>query len=95
MKVRLLRAAIADLRQTVAYIAAEDEAAAEKVSRCIEAAVDLIAERPWIGHPADSPGVREWSVPGLPYVIPYRIDGDTIEIIRIWHTSRLRPEEWK
>lgn len=95
MKVRLLPAAVRDLREAVAYIALNDPAAAASVSRRIERAVELIAARPDIGRPIDPPGTREWSVPGIPYVIPYRLNGEALEIIRIWHTRRQRLEKWQ
>lgn len=95
MKIRLMKAAIRDLREVHAYIAADDPNAARRVILKLGKAIDLIGNRPEIGRPSSSGQVaREWSIPGLPYVIPYRISGDTIEIIRVWHTSRQRPKEW-
>ncbi|MBS3650396.1 type II toxin-antitoxin system RelE/ParE family toxin [Pseudaminobacter sp. 19-2017] len=78
MKVRLLRAALRDLQEVQAYIAAEDPEAASRVIEKIQKAVDLIAERPQIGRPASPGKIREWSVPRLPYVIPYRISGEFV-----------------
>lgn len=94
MKIRLMKAAIRDLREAQAYIAFDDPAAARQVVFRLKKAVELIAERPDIGRPSADRRTREWSVPGLPYVIPYRQVGDVLEIIRVWHTSRDRPGEW-
>lgn len=94
MKIRLTKAAIADLREAQAYVALDNPNAALKLALKIEKAVALIGQRPNIGRPTPAQGVREWSVPGLPYVIPYRVLDEVIEIIRIWHTSRKRPTEW-
>lgn len=94
MRIRLTRAAIRDLREVHAYIEADDPAAARKVVATLDRSIGLIGERPQIGRPTSAPGVREWSVPGLPYVIPYRIAADAIEIVRVYHTSRQRPKEW-
>lgn len=33
-------------------------------------------------------GTREFSVPGLPYIVIYIDDGDAVEIIAVFHTSR-------
>jgi plasmid stabilization system protein ParE len=95
MKIRLMRAAIRDLRETRTYIAQDDPKAAAQVAMRLERAITLIAERPDIGRPATDQPVREWSVPGLPFVIPYRISDDTIEIVRVFHTSRRRPPIWQ
>jgi toxin ParE1/3/4 len=94
VKLRLLPAAIRDLIELRAYVAADNPAAAESVAARLDKAIALIAERPMIGRPTPQRPTREWSVPGLPYLIPYRIEGDTVEILRIWHTSRERPSEW-
>ena len=94
MKIRLAAAAIRDLRGARNFIADDDETAAATVVRKLEKAVDLIGERPAIGRPTVQQSVREWSVPGLPYLIPYRIRSEMIEVLRIWHTSRKRPDAW-
>jgi plasmid stabilization system protein ParE len=31
-------------------------------------------------------------VPGLPYLIVYRVRANTVEILRVFHTARNRPE---
>lgn len=89
-----MKAAIRDLREVHAYIAAEDAEAAARVVAKLDRAVTIISERPQIGRPTSLPAIREWSVPGLPYVIPYRVSGDTLSIIRFFHTSRERPPAW-
>lgn len=94
MKWRLLPAAVRDLKELRAYVAFDNPAAANNVVARLKKAFILISERPNIGRPSSEGPTREWSVPGLPYLIPYRINGDTVEIIRVWHTSRRRPEEW-
>jgi plasmid stabilization system protein ParE len=94
VKLRLFPAAIRDLKELRAYIAADDPAASVSVSARLGKAIALIAEKPSIGRPTPQRPIREWAVPGLPYLIPYRIEGDTVEILRVWHTSRERPLEW-
>jgi plasmid stabilization system protein ParE len=94
VRIRLTKAAVRDLGEIRAYIAADDPAMAHKVVAILDRSIVLIGERPQIGRPTAVPDVREWSVPGLPYVIPYRIAADAIEIVRVYHTSRQRPKEW-
>jgi plasmid stabilization system protein ParE len=94
MTIRLAKAAIRDLREVKAYIAADDPKAALHVILKLERAIELIGERPQIGRPVPAQAAREWSVPGLPYVIPYRVSVDLVEILRIHHTSRQRPIQW-
>jgi len=94
MKRRLLTRAVQDLMELQAYMEAENPQAAEAVAARIRKSFDLITERPKIGRPTHRPDVREWSVPGLPYVIPYRVKAGTIEILRVFHSRRRRPDEW-
>lgn len=89
-----MKAAIRDLREARAYIAVDSPEAALQFVLRMDKAISLIGERPDIGRPVPHSGIREWSVPGLPYVVPYRITEDSIEIIRVFHTARLRPSDW-
>lgn len=44
----------------------------------------LLSENPYIGHPTHRKGVREFSIPRIPFSYIYRIQQDRIEILRIW-----------
>ena len=55
-----------------------------------EAAKSLEAH-PHRGRPGRKAKNREMVVPGLPFVMAYRIRGDTIEIIRILHGAQRWP----
>ncbi len=60
-------------------------------------AVTLLIERqlprfPHSGREGRVAGTLELVVPGLPFVVPYRVRPDTIEILRIYHTSRRWPD---
>jgi toxin ParE1/3/4 len=57
---------------------------------CVER---LLSENPKLGSAGRVPGTRELLIPKTPYVVPYRIRNGTIEIIRIYHTSRRWPEK--
>lgn len=92
MKFKVLPRAVRDLADVHAYIAAENETAAEAVALRLHKALELITSRPEMGRPVPHTRIREWSMPGLPYLIPYRIRGDVVEVLRFFHTSRQRPE---
>lgn len=38
-------------------------------------------------------GTRELVVPGTPFIVPYRVIQNRIEIIRVLHTSQLWPAQ--
>jgi plasmid stabilization system protein ParE len=94
VKLLLTPRAVGDLQELRAYIARENPSAASVVGNRLDRMIALIAERPDIGRPTKYPDVREWSVPGLPYVIPYRVRAGTVEILRVWHTRREQPSQW-
>jgi plasmid stabilization system protein ParE len=64
------------------------------VASRISASFDLLDAKPQIGRPAPDGRNREWSVPGLPHFIVYRVRGFEVTILRVFHTSRLRPNDW-
>ena len=46
---------------------------------------DLLRNNPQIGHPVeDFAGVREFSIPRMPFSFIYRVVGDRIEVLRVW-----------
>jgi toxin ParE1/3/4 len=84
---------IHDLVSLRAYIAENDPAAAKHVALHILYGVDhLLAANPKLGRPGRVPGTRELVIPDTPYIIPYRVRGTTIEIVRIYHSARRWPE---
>jgi plasmid stabilization system protein ParE len=94
MKFKVLPRAVRDLANIRTYIATDDERAAAAVALRLHKALEFITSRSEIGRPVPDTKIREWSVPGLPYIIPYRVRGDVVEILRFFHTSRERPARW-
>ena len=92
MRVRWLRTALRNLDEEAEYIAADDPAAARLVVGRVLEAVDLLADQPALGRPGRVPGTRELVVPKTRYLVPYRVRRDTIEILRVFHTSRRLPQ---
>jgi addiction module RelE/StbE family toxin len=58
----------------------------------IEQLVKRLATFPESGRVGHIPGTRELVVPGLPYLVVYRVTPDAVEILRVFHTSRNWPE---
>lgn len=93
MRVRWLRRAVATLLSSARHIAENDSAAAERLAGRLEAAVAVLARHPGMGRPGRVPGTRELVVPGTPYVVPYRVVADEIQILRVFHGAQRWPEE--
>jgi len=49
------------------------------------------AELPNLGRSGRVAGTREMVVPGTPYVIPYRVQGDRLEVIAVFHGRQKWP----
>jgi len=94
MRVRWLRKALRNLDDEASYIAADDAAAARLVVKRVLAAVAMLAEQPGLGRPGRVPGTRELIVAKTRYIVPYRVRGETVEVLRVFHTSRRLPERW-
>ena len=93
MRLRLLSRATRDMRDIFEFIEQDNPEAAKDVARRLIASLQLVAQNPSMGRPSKTKNSREWSIPGLPYMVPYRVRGNAIEVLRIYHTSRNRPEK--
>ena len=81
--------AIADLAALRAYIAQDDPAAAQRVALLIIRNIEtLLPDSAEIGRPGRVPGTRELVIPRTPFIVPYRLVGNTIQILRIFHGAR-------
>ena len=94
VRVRWLRTANANLDAAAEYIAREDPDAARKVYAHVRSRVADLAERPEIGRPGRVFGTRELVIEKYPYLVPYRIRGNEVQILRVFHTSQKPPEAW-
>lgn len=94
MRLRWLRTALRNLDDEATFISQDDPAAALRVVQRVMQAVALLREQPGIGRPGRVPGTRELLVPRTRYLVPYRVRGQTIEILRVFHMSRDLPERW-
>lgn len=93
MRIKWLSEAVGDLIGIREYIAQDSPASAEGVAERILSTVDYLRSHPGIGRAGRVPGTREIIIPGLPYIVPYRVRGNNIEILGVLHTSRKWPEE--
>ncbi len=80
-----------DLAELRAFLAERDPGLASRATLAVLDRVEWLAARPNTGRPGRVAGTREWSLRRPPYVIVYRVVGDDVEILRIFHTARDRP----
>ena len=94
MKIAWSPEAIEDLASLRAYIAEDSPAAARQVVLDIIQNVEqLLPDNPNIGRAGRVPGTREFVIPRTPYIVPYRFQRNTIQILRVYHAARRWPDE--
>ena len=86
--------ALANLNAEAEYIAEDDPAAAGRVVQRIFRAVDLLGKNPAMGRPGRVAGTRELVVAETPYIVPYRVRGEVVEILRVFHAARKWPKRF-
>jgi toxin ParE1/3/4 len=81
-----------DLAALFAYLTEDNPAAAYRITSRIADSVDQLVSYPSIGRPGRVPGTRELVVATTPYIVPYRVRGQEIEILRVYHSARRWPD---
>ncbi len=94
MQIVWLKKALLNLDEIAEYIAHDNPAMAIKVVETIESQVNLLLTQPAIGRSGRVLGTRELVITNMPYLVPYRIKNNTVEILRVFHTSRRPPTNW-
>jgi toxin ParE1/3/4 len=95
VKVIWTRPALRALEAFGDYIGADNPTAAERtVSRILER-VDELAAQPHIGRPGRIDDTRELVVPGTPFVVPYRVRDEQVEVLSVFHGARKWPESFR
>ncbi|HEY9420415.1 MAG TPA: type II toxin-antitoxin system RelE/ParE family toxin [Thermoanaerobaculia bacterium] len=95
MRVRWTRRALRSLDQIAAYIAQDRPMAASRMSQRIYEAVENLATNPEAGRPGRVPGTRELIIAGTPFIVPYRIGTDVLDILTVLHAARKWPESFE
>ena len=91
MKIKWVRLALADLEEAAEFISKDNPEAARKMLRRIWAASQLLAEHPDAGRAGRVPGTRELIIGATPFIQPYRVKDNTLQILSVLHSSRKWP----
>ncbi len=94
MQVKWLRTALRNLHDEATYIAQDSPRAAQQVVDRVLSALALLADQPGLGRPGRVPGTRELVVIKTRYIVPYRVRGNGVEVLRVFHTSRRPAKRW-
>ena len=87
--------AVADLAALRAFIAEDDKAAARRIAlHIIHNVEELLSRQPSMGRAGRVPGTRELVIPRTPYIVPYRVRDNRIQVLRVYHGARKWPERF-
>ncbi len=95
MRVKWLRKALLNLDHEASYIALDNPKAAAELVIHLRDNVLILGDQPNLGRPGRIPGTRELVVTKFPYILPYRVRNETVEILRVFHTARKWPASIK
>lgn len=94
MQLEWHRLARADRGRIFDYIEAESPRAAIGIDERFDSVVARLRDYPESGRPGRVEGTRELVVSGTPYIIPYRIDGTRVRLLRIIHGAQQWPDQF-
>ena len=80
--------AVRDLRAVRDYISEFNPTAAENTAQRILDSVELLLSFPGMGRAGRKPHTRELVIPGTPYLVPYAVTDERVEIIAVIHGAR-------
>jgi toxin ParE1/3/4 len=94
MKIKWVRLALTDLDEAAAFISQDNPQAAKRIVKRIRDAARLLSDQPDAGRPGRVHGTRELVIADTPFILPYRVVQNTIQILRVLHGSRSWPEQF-
>jgi toxin ParE1/3/4 len=92
LRIRWTKAADRDLDAVADYIGRDAPAAAARTVPRIVAAVEHLVDHPHLGRPGRVPDTRELVIPGLTYLVPDQVRGQTLEVLRVLHGAMRWPD---
>jgi len=81
------------LLEAVTYIAEDNPLAAYGVEQQIVKQTGSLSEHPQMGRVGRIGGTRELVITKTPYIVAYRVKGDAVDILAVFHSSRAWPDK--
>jgi plasmid stabilization system protein ParE len=91
LELHVTRRAARELNRIAEWWAINRPAAPGALREDLQAALALLLERPGLGAPvpeASAPGVRRFHIDRTRYWVYYRVRGNRLEVVSVWHSSR-------
>ena len=93
MAVKWTKTALANLVTIVEYIEKDNAERAKSLALEIQAKTNRLAEFPGMGRPGRVIGTRKLVIHPN-YIIPYRMCGGVVEVLRVQHVARRWPRRF-
>jgi toxin ParE1/3/4 len=91
LKVRWTTQAADDLEAVFDFIAKDKPSAARRIARKVRDCSRLLARYPRLGRAGNEPATREIRVDGTPLILVYRVSGEAIHLLAVYHGAQRRP----
>ncbi|MGM3306342.1 type II toxin-antitoxin system RelE/ParE family toxin [Anabaena sp. WFMT] len=92
MQIKWLHRALRNLEQAHSYVLKENPKAAQELILKIQNAANQLKNYPFMGKSGRVENTRELIISNSSYILIYRIKEETVEILRILHTSKRYPD---
>jgi toxin ParE1/3/4 len=91
LSIRWLPQAQSNRLEQLEFIAQDNPLAAINQDEEIERQINMLLAHPQMGRPGRVAGTRELVISGTPFVVIYRLQGQSIEVIRLLHSAQQWP----
>ena len=92
MRLRWTDGAVEHLQSAHEYLEAENPGAAWDTVDRIMSAVERLERFPQMGRIGRVEGSRELVVTGTPFVVAYRVKGESVQVLGVLHAARKWPK---
>ena len=94
MQIKWLKKALVNLEQSAEYLHERNPRSSREFVQETYDLTNLLKKNPTMGRPGRVFGTRELVLNKYPYLIPYRVKDNCIEILRVFPTRMYQPEFW-
>lgn len=94
MRLQWTPTASRNLEAIEAYIERDNLLAALETVLEILRQVEVLKDHPGLGRPGRVEGTRELVITGLPYIVPYLVEGERVIVLRVLHAARKWPKKF-
>lgn len=94
MQIKWLRKALLNLEDAHDFLAKENPVVAQEFIQETYRLTGLLATQPAMGRSGRVAGTRELVIQKYPFIIPYRVQGNEVQILRVFHTRLRLPSHW-